>query len=78
MSQNEDMREQLADTIIVLEVLRRFRNSEAMVAIRKYLDSMSPEDFEGAERGIKEFIESDDSVGDFVQAIQRLRNIRTD
>lgn len=62
----------------MLEVLQRFRNSETMAAIRKYLDSMSPEDLEDAERGIREFIESDDSIADFVQAIQRLRNNRTD
>ena len=74
MSQHDNMPEQVADIIIVLEALQRFRNSEAMDAVRTYLDSMNVQDRENAERSILEFIESDDSIEDFVQAIQRLRS----
>ena len=64
----------LEDTMTILKTLHRFRNSESMTAIRKYLDSMNPEDLDNAERGIREFIESDESIEDFVQAIQRLHS----
>ena len=48
----------LEDFIYMLQVLAQLRDSEAIVDIRNYLDSMSPDDRSTALQSLQDFVES--------------------
>ena len=65
------MKDELIDPNVVkmLEASHRFRSSEAMSNLRKFLDSMDPEDCSNVIRSINEFLEAEDNPEHFMRVL---------
>ena len=65
----------LEDIMKIFQVIRQFRDSEAIVDIRTYLDSMDPEDQSNALQSMHDLFESIEHPEVLLEVLQDLLNV---